>query len=198
MQQQSQNQLPVVLSVRDSIKPILRKYENAAKLIPAMNLEAMAKRYVEIRTVAYAYETKYITLAEINILYGNETSQLLIESWIAQLCLFYNLPLVADQVREIAWLIYDDYKSLNVAEMVLFFTRVKKGYYGQFYGRIDPGELLSWLRFYWKERGHYVAKLPNDYVSPVLEQAKQDFEKRRSNGGDLPATIPAPPFTEIK
>jgi hypothetical protein len=115
---------------------------------------------VTIRTVADAYDTGYLKLNELKKIYSEETPHLLIETWLIQLTLFFDLPLHSDRVSELAWLIYDDMHFLNIAEMTLLFTRIKKGYYGKFYNRIDPSEILSWCRDYRRERGNYVSKLP--------------------------------------
>lgn len=150
-------------------------------MIVGLNHEYLEKKYVDIKTAGDAFDTGYITLSEIEQLYGENKASALIESWILQLVLFFTLPLDKNQIRELAYLLYDDNKILNIAELSLFFTRVKKGYYGTFYGRFDPAEFTSWMRYYRKERGKYVSTLPDTYESKILKEARETFEKEKNS-----------------
>jgi len=144
----------------DRQKAVLKSCPTPKDLLVTLNHQALEKKYVAIRTVADAYNTGYLKLNELKKIYSEETPHLLIETWLIQLALFFDIPLEEGRVRELAWLIYDDMHFLNIAEMTLLFTRIKKGYYGKFYNRIDPSEILSWCREYRRERGMYVSKLP--------------------------------------
>lgn len=154
---QSMTDLP---AINERYQVVLKTYPSDKDFIVGLNHTSLEQKYAKIRTVADAYNTGYLKLNELKSIYSEETPQLLIESWLVQLVLFFDLPLNKDRVRELAWLIYDDMHFLNIAEMALLFTRIKKGYYGKFFGRIDPSEILSWCREYRKERGNYVCKLP--------------------------------------
>lgn len=160
---------------------MLEKFNTAEKMIVGLNHEYLEKKYSGIKTAGDAYDTGYVTLAEIDELYGENKASLLIESWIVQIVLFFTLPLDKNQIRELAYLLYDDNKILNIAELSLFFTRVKKGYYGTFYGRFDPAEFTSWMRYYRKERGKYVSTLPDTYESKILKEARETFEKEKNS-----------------
>jgi hypothetical protein len=138
---------------------LLKHFPSSKDLLVKFNHEHLEKKYSKIRTVGDAFDTEYIKMNELKVIYTEETPRMLIETWLIQLTLFFDLPLNKDQVRELAWLIYDDMHFLNIAEMTLLLTRIKKGYYGKFFGRIDPSEVLSWCREYRKERGMYVSKL---------------------------------------
>lgn len=148
----------MVLSERQKV--ILQHCPTPKDLLAKFNHESLERKYEKIHTVGDAYETGYFKLNELKKIYSDGTPHLLIETWLIQLTLFFDLPLNKDQIRELAFLIYDDMHFLNIAEMTLLFTRIKKGYYGKFFGRIDPSEILSWCREYRRERGQYVSKLP--------------------------------------
>ena len=148
------------LVIRKNIEKILGCFPTAKDMIVGMSHAVMEKKYRHIRTPQAAYETNYITLSEMKGLYSPESPVMLIETWIMQLSLFLDLPISKDQIKELAWLIYDDNHYLNIAEMTLVFTRIKKGHYGQFFGRIDPVEIQRWFREYRSERGIYISKLP--------------------------------------
>lgn len=92
-------------------------------------------------------------------LYTKQTPQLLIEAWINQLMIYLGgASIEAYQITEMAEYLYEDNKMLSLAELTLFFTRVKKGLYGQLYGRINPLDILRWSKEYRKERGVFVTK----------------------------------------
>lgn len=141
----------------------------------------MVKRYENLKTIAQAYDTGFVTLAELKVIYSQEAPRFLIESWLIQFVLYLDLPLNKGQISELAWYIFEELFMLNIAELNLFFKFIKKGRYGSFYGRIDPAELLRWCREYRKERGAYVSKLPDNYQSPILSQAKEEFNNQKSN-----------------
>jgi hypothetical protein len=159
-----ENTLPILkqdlTTVDNRTSSVLKMYPHQKDFVVAMNHTSLEKKYAKIRTVGDAFDTEYIKMNELKVIYTEETPRMLIETWLIQLTLFFDLPLNKDQVRELAWLIYDDMHFLNLAEMTLLFTRIKKGYYGKFFGRIDPSEILSWCREYRKERGMYISKLP--------------------------------------
>lgn len=166
---------------RQHISKIKNHFKTQAEFVLNFNHLTLEQRYSDVRTVDKAYQTKYVTLKELTIIYKEETPKMLIESWIMQLSMLLDLPISKEQISELSWLIYDDNHYLNIAEMTLLFKRIKKGYYGQFFGRIDPTELLRWCREYRNERGRYIASLPDDYKSPVLEKAKEEYEKKNQN-----------------
>jgi len=151
--------LPGLVPERQKIADITKFYPTEKELVNNMNHTSLEKRYVHIRTVSDAYQTEYIKLNEMRVLYGDDAPIHLIESWLIQLCVFLDLPLYDNQVRELAFLIYDDMHFLNIAEMALLFTRIKKGHYGQFFGKINPSEFMRWCREYRTERGLFISKL---------------------------------------
>lgn len=162
-------------------KKVLEHYPTEVEFIKNFNHRATVKRYENLKTVAQAYDAGFVTLAELKVIYSTETPRFLIESWLMQFILYLDLPLNKDQISELAWYIFEELYMLNMAELNLFFNFIKKGRYGSFYGRIDPAELLRWCREYRKERGSYVSKLPDNYQSPVLSQAKEEFNNQKSN-----------------
>lgn len=151
---QGSDDLPV------QFKATLAKFPEQKDFIVNMNHVALEKRYDRIMTVADAYQTNYIKLEELEYIYAKETPVLLLESWILQLSLFAKVPINKDQIHELALLLYDDCRFLNMAELTLFFKRVKKGHYGEFYADFNTMALMRWAREYRKERGMYISKLP--------------------------------------
>jgi hypothetical protein len=159
---------------------IIARYPSEVEFVKNFNHRATVQRYENLKTVAQAYDTGYVTLAELKVIYSAEAPRFLIESWLMQFILYLDLPLNKDQIKELAWYMYEELYMLNMAELNLFFNFIKKGRYGSFYGRIDPAELLRWCREYRRERGAYISKLPDDYQSPVLKRAKEEFNNQKS------------------
>lgn len=56
------------------------------------------------------------------------------------------------QIYELANLVLSEYYYLNVAEILFFIGRFKIGYYGTFYGSIDPMKITNALMQYVRER----------------------------------------------
>jgi len=164
---------------------ILKHFPIQKDFVVNMNHLALEKKYSSFKTIGDAYNTNFIKLSELQGIYSIEAPGMLIESWIMQLALFLDLPVNKDQIKELAWLIFEDNHFLNIAEMTLLFTRIKKGYYGQFFNRIDPVEILRWCREYRKERGNYISKLPDGYESPELKKAKEEYYQQIKSDKEL-------------
>ena len=56
------------------------------------------------------------------------------------------------QITEMAQIIIEEYPHFNMAEFMLFFQRFKRGYYGRFYGNVDPMIIVIALRDFSHER----------------------------------------------
>lgn len=154
---------------------MLKRYQNQAVLLTTLNHANVIRAMTGIRTVGQAYESGSIKLSQLREIYQPETPTLLVETWLNQLVAFLGLPLNDDQLRELAWMIYEEAHFLNLKEVALFMYRVKRGHYGQFFGRIDPAAIMRWLREFRAERGQYLAKLPDNYQSTTLARAKREF-----------------------
>lgn len=97
--------------------------------------------------LASAQRENILTLREIGLIYTSATPELLLEAWLYNLNDFVNVQnkLNSDQIPEIAYLINDRYNSLNMAELTLFFKRIKMGHYGSLYGNLSGDSILRWL-----------------------------------------------------
>lgn len=98
---------------------------------------------------------QYPILSEIDRLYGTGIA----ESWLVPQ--LYNLGEVCGvrykmtdlQMEECAYMISSEFHYLKISELMLFFSRLKAGYYGQkFYGSIDPVVILDTIRNDFVER----------------------------------------------
>ncbi len=78
--------------------------------------------------------------------------------------------MTAEQKDEAAHIISCDYGQLNIAEVALFFLKVKSGYFGEFYGILDTVRLLAILKKFMEERQRA--------VHAVMEKRAKDEKQR--------------------
>ena len=152
-------------------------YPTEVDFIKNFNHAATVNRYETINTIPDAYNTGFVKLMDLQQAYSREAPRFLIESWLMQFALYTGLPVNKEQIKELAFYMYEELFMLNLAELNLFFKYLKKGKYGSFYGRIDPAELLRWCREYRKERGEYICKLPSYYESEELRKSREEYQK---------------------
>lgn len=77
-----------------------------------------------------------------------------IQLWIVALNEFLNIKnkMNPEQIQETARILYDDFYYLNIADLNLIFTNIKRGKYGQIYESLDGVKLISWINSYVEKR----------------------------------------------
>lgn len=136
----------------------LANCQNIGIFCKEFNAVMIFKKYHKVNTVKKAINDDYIKLSQIKKKFGKES----VEAYLAVLILDLNeslniiRKLTNNQIREIAAYIYDDYYFLNLAELNLFFSRIKKGFYGQLYEGIDIVKIMGFFAQYNKERSDYL------------------------------------------
>jgi hypothetical protein len=153
--------------------------ETPAQVILLLNFADLNRKYDEIRTIGDAFHSDKIKLNEISKIYTKETPVLLIETWLNALMVYLNYESEREdyQMNELAKYIYDEMSSMNIVEMTLFFRWVRKGRYGKFFGRIDPVEMLRWVKQYRGERGTYISRLTDDKETAELRRAREEYSR---------------------
>lgn len=76
------------------------------------------------------------------------------------------------QMEEIANIISTEYHYLKVTELHLFLYKLKAGYYGVFYGNVDPLTIMSHLIKFNDERKSVIAA-----IERRIQQQKQDEQR---------------------
>lgn len=96
----------------------------------------------------------YPTLNKIKTELGEETVLGFLKLHILDLRVFLNIgkSMTDAQTEQTALLILDEFPVLTIADIKLFFTKIKKGHYGQIYDRLDGQLLLIWIAKYFEER----------------------------------------------
>ncbi len=100
-----------------------------------------------------------IKLSEIAENYNEQTPVLFLQAWIINLAMYTGLQVEKWQTKDIAIGLYREIRMFNLAELTLFFDFIKRGRYGEFYGRFDGIKIISAARDYRKRRGEVLCKL---------------------------------------
>ena len=116
-------------------------------------------RYKEMKTVESALMANLVTLREIGQAYNESTPALLIKTWLILLSEFMGFEVTPSQANETARYIYEEAFMFNIAELTLFFKQLKKGVYGEFYGKFNGQKILIAAREYRQRRGEIFCRL---------------------------------------
>jgi len=98
-------------------------------------------------------ETKAPSIARLNNYFGQDFTIDYISAGLISLNNFINVgqKLNSEQIREIAVMIYEDYKLFTVADFQFVIRKAKKGHYGDVF-RLDGMLILSWMNKHWTSR----------------------------------------------
>ena len=90
---------------------------------------------------------------------------------------FYNVKTKLDeyQLYDIAFMIMEEYRHLNLLDIGILFKYAKLGKYGKVYDRIDGGMVLEWVKQYEMDRTNMIITKREN------EHAQTKFEGTRSN-----------------
>ena len=148
-------------------------------LHPARVQQSIIERGVTSNRVAYSSAS--LRLCEFTSAYTKDNTYRVIELWLYDLSEFVGArgKLSPDQVKQLAVLLYSDAYILNFTELGLFFTRVKKGHYGDFYGTVDPVRIMSFLQQFLEERTSSVIQVNRDRENEDRKQSDIEWAKVR-------------------
>ena len=118
------------------------------------------------------------SLVRIDITYGDEASATWLYDVLQGMFLFLgvnNDKFKKEQVYDLARTITSQFKTLKVAEILLFVSRFKAGKYGRFYGgdsyALVVGDALSQFMV---EREHYYADIERERAEKKIAESKKD------------------------
>ena len=117
------------------------------------------------------------TLADVNRVHGNLASVKIIAAHLISVVRFAGVDLTEDQAKETALVILSGYYYLNLAELALFFHRLKCGELGQVvYGKkINNQAIMCALHDFASERRQKIDRI-------IAEQAQAESLERRNAG----------------
>ncbi len=155
---------------------IISEFENPLRFSVELNYEACFIRYSNIRKLEDCQNPKFLKLREIINIFDREIAIEFLKTWIIQLNEYFNLKnegkLTGRQAEEVAMNILDDYSFLNLPELTILFRNIRKGRYGQIYGRISGLEIYRWVQDFAIERSRAIIK--------------QQEEARKKQGENMP------------
>lgn len=121
-----------------------------------------------LNTEELALKSGIIKLSDIKFAYGEETPVDLVYVWLLNASLYARLEIDHRLLKDIARELYKEIHMVNIAEFTLFFSKLKRGYYGTLYGRFDGMMITSAAREYRKQRGLILSRLPEEEQKKII------------------------------
>ena len=158
----------------------LVKQENNQLATPDMFLKKFSpgkclRVFSKIPTPALAMKSDAPTLASIRKNYSEDFMVAYIAVWIVNLNDFVNASrkMSPEQIEETAFMIYQEYYYLNLADINLVFRKIKKGEFGQLFAELDGMKILGWFEKYSQER---ISTAVDNQISGATNYT-DDFER---------------------
>lgn len=138
-----------------------------------MKLAAINADYV------YCYLAIYPTLKQIGEAYSNNAPTNWLKIHFENLNDFVGTreKMNTQQIDEVAALFYVESQSLNIAEVALFFIKLKTGHFGEFYGTVDPLRIMAARKQFIDERNYAVGSYKLKMIEEEREQQMKEWEK---------------------
>lgn len=122
-----------------------------------------------------AINEDYSTLAVIDKAYGDNSASMWLAVAITNLNEFCGSKSMTDnQIQELAYIIANEYKDQKFSVLMLFFYKFKCGYFGKFYGKVDPMVITCALKDFVEECEHKRQR----YLEEEAEQRRQQEAER--------------------
>lgn len=132
------------------------------------NPDFCAERYSQFNKTETALLSGMIKLSDLQFAYDEDTAIDLLRAWLLNFSVYLGLDTEIQVVKTIARELYTEIFMLNMAELTLFFSRLRKGYYGSFYGRFDGMMICNAAREYRQQRGQILARLPEEQQNRIV------------------------------
>jgi len=152
------------------------------KLKPIDVQRTIIERGIDSSKKAFLQENS-LSLNQFAQAYSKDKCYLVIELWLYDLNDYAGLKnkMSPEQVRQVAILFFSEAYMLNFTEMALFFNRIKKGYYGDFYGVVDPIKFMGFLNQFKIERREAIERINMDNENLKRKQSDIDWMKKKEN-----------------
>lgn len=111
-------------------------------------------------SISEAFKTDSPTLAQLQLHYGAEIAEIVVELCIQRLNDYVGVSrkLSPGNGEYLARLIIAEHGCLKPAELQLFFQRLKSGRYERFYGAVDPVAIMYSLESFMEERSNIIER----------------------------------------
>jgi len=152
------------------------------KLKPIDVQRTIIERGIDSSKKAFLQENS-LSLNQFAQAYSKDKCYLVIELWLYDLNDYAGLKnkMSPEQVRQVAILFFSEAYMLNFTEMALLFNRIKKGYYGDFYGVVDPIKFMGFLNQFKIERREAIERINMDNENLKRKQSDIDWMKKKEN-----------------
>ena len=130
-------------------------------------------------TVTKAMNADAPKLSVLSRQLGERAVEAYLKLWIIDLNNILDLkkPLSEAQIDDLAFRILDKYRTLNIAEINLVFSRAKNGEFDGILDRVHVPTVMKWFRIFFDER-----------CNTAAEQSYQDHVQAKSAFSHLPRT----------
>lgn len=142
--------------------------------------DILIEKFNKIQTIENAIQSNQKTLSFYKKQYNREYVINYINLWIISLNEFITVnKMTPNQIKETSNYIYNDYYYLNLADIYLIFTKIKKGEFGQIYGSIDGLKILTFFQKYASDRANICENnsiIESDKIK--YQESKQGFLRK--------------------
>jgi hypothetical protein len=142
------------------IEAILAIYPNVEVFAIENNLYGCIKKYSCYKTSLDALLSGKAKLSELAAVYSERSLVGWIKVWLISLSQLMDFEISIEQAELTAIALLEDNYMFNIVEFTLFFSRIRKGHYGIFYGKFNMQTILIAAKDYRKERGKEYVRLP--------------------------------------
>jgi hypothetical protein len=155
---------------------VKKKYGESPEFLKTFNVSL---QHTVANNIDKAYCGTAPRMSEVKECY----SEAILKTWLmAQLCDLNDYCGVKQkinprQIDEISELIMNQYSVLKVTEFMLFMTYMKSGFYGSFYGVIDPQAIMANLIEFNKNRMVEIARVKAKWESQEAERLREEHKK---------------------
>ena len=142
--------------------------KNPLDFIEKFNPDFCAERYEIYNNETVALKSGMIKLSELKFAYEPDTAIDLISAWLVNASLYVRLEIDLHLIKDIARELYKEVFMFNIAEFNLFFSKLKRGHYGNLYGRFDGMTICNAAIEYRSKRGLILSKLPEEEQNKII------------------------------
>lgn len=132
------------------------------KFIEKFNPDFCSERYDNLNTQELALKSRTIKLIEIEYAYDKDTVIDFIRAWLLNTSLYVRLQVDNHLLKDISRELYKEIFMLNITEFNLFFSKLKRGHYGNLYGRFDGMTICNAAIEYRIKRGQIFSNLTTE------------------------------------
>lgn len=127
----------------------------------------------------YCYLTTYPKLKQVGDAYSNDAPSNWLKIQFENLNDFVGTreKMTTEQINELAALFLIESQSLNIAEVALFFIKLKTGHFGEFYGTIDPLRIMVARKQFIEERNNAISSYRLKMAQKEERKKRQEWEK---------------------